>query len=294
MKRFHCCIALSVCTAALLAGCGDGRSPAEPSVVPTARSVSQFPAFALSGHVVDPAYRPIAGSRVEIATGPRTGTAEITDEDGSFTMDGLFTNPVTVRASKEGYHPETMIVPPPSVPVTRLVEGGRWEVQLYLAPAGPLPDLAGTYTMTITADNACTNFPDEARTRHYTATVFPAGRPGFFRGALSDARFAPVVPCPPASSGLSCTYNNIGFGNAGDYTRVSFTIIEQLGEHTYLVVSAGAGGSFGPTGITAPLAGSLQYCQTEPTQVDQGLFACPGGAYDTCESVSHHLTLARR
>jgi Carboxypeptidase regulatory-like domain len=290
MNRLHVCLAVCVCTAAWLAGCGDGKSPVQPSADPYA---SLFPAFALSGYVVDTAYRPIAGSRVEIVAGPRTGTVEITDEDGKFTMEGIFTNPVTVRASKDGYQPETRIVPPPRVPVTRLVEGGMWQVQLYLAPAGPLPDLAGTYTMTITADNTCTNFPAEARTRHYTATVVPGDRPGSFRGTLSDARFAQVVPCPPVP-GLSCMHNNIGMGNAGDYTWVGFSIIEQLGEHTYLVVSAGAGGSIGPAGGAAPLEGFLQYCETEPTQVDQGLSMCPADIYAPCESGRHQLTLAPR
>jgi hypothetical protein len=146
----------------------------------------------------------------------------------------------------------------------------------------------------VTADNACRNFPNEVRTRHYTATVLPSARPGFFRGVLSDARFAPIVPCPPGPTGLSCTHNNIGIGTGGDYTWVGFTIIEQLDEHAYLVVSAGAGGPFGPTGITAPLAGSLQYCRTEPTQVDQGVYACPADVDDTCESDHHQLTFARR
>jgi hypothetical protein len=280
-----------VCTAAWLAGCGDGKSPVQPSADPYA---SLFPAFALSGRVVDTAYRPIEGSRVEIVAGPRTGAVEVTDQNGRFAMEGLFTNPITVRASKDGYQSETRIIPPERVPVTRLVEGSRWDVQLYLAPAGPLPDLAGTYTMTITADKVCSNFPNEVRTRQYTATVVPTGPPGVFSGTLSDARFARLNPCPPAHTGLSCTHNNIALRSAGDYTWVGFSIIEQLDEHKYLVASAGAGGSFGPAGGTAPLEGFLQYCETEPTQVDQGLWVCPTEVDNTCESVIHQLTLARR
>src|SRR5262245_4824372 len=178
MRQHAIRIASCLCAVVWLAGCGDAQSPIQPSVNPY---VPLFPAFALSGTVVDTAYRPVAESRVEIIAGPRAGTVELTDQDGHFTMEGLFTNSVTLRASKDGYQPETTIMPPPNLPVTRFVEGGTWHAQLYLAPAGPLPDLAGTYTMTVTADNACMIIPAEARTRHYTAAVLPAGRPGFFR-----------------------------------------------------------------------------------------------------------------
>jgi hypothetical protein len=244
--------------------------------------------------VVDTAYRPVAGSQVEIVAGPRTGTIDITDEDGKFDMEGTFTSPVTVRASKDGYQPETRIIPPPRVPLTGFVEGGRWEAQFYLAPAGPLPDFAGTYSMTMAVDNACTNFPDEARRRQYTATVAAGARSGFFSGRLSDARFAPMVPCPPGPPGSSCTHNGISIGTAGDYTSVGISIIEQLDERTYLVVTAGAEGMLDPSGFSTPLAGYLQYCTTEPTLIDQGTWICPANGYNPCDSAGHSLTFVKR
>ncbi|HEX2462836.1 MAG TPA: hypothetical protein VHJ58_22055, partial [Vicinamibacterales bacterium] len=92
----------------------------------------------------------------------------------------------------------------------------------------------------------------------------------------------------------TCTYNRLGIGVAGDYAGINFGIVEQLGETTYLVFSAGAGGSFGPAGITAPLSGSVEYCPSEPAQIDQGTWACLGNAGVQCDSQDHQLTLVRR
>ena len=290
MKRHQAGAAVVLSAVVSLTGC-DGKSAVQPT---SSAGPPLVGLFSLSGRVVDPTYRPVADSRVEVVDGPRAGTVEVTNEAGQFILPGTFTSPITVRASKDGYLSETRVYPPPGHPVERLVEGGKWEAQFYLSPAGPLPDLAGTYSMTITADNACMDFPAEARTRRYTATVIPLGRPGFFLGSLSDARFAPMTPCPPGPPGRSCLHNGVSIGTAGDYTNVGFSIIEQLSDHTYLVASGGAGGFFGPTGITAPLAGYLQYCQTEPTLIDQGTWTCPSDGYDPCESVDHRLTLVRR
>ena len=57
-----------------------------------------------------------------------------------------------------------------------------------LQPHGQSANIAGLYTLTLTADSACTNLPDEARTRTYTATIVPGSRPTTFVGRLSDAQ----------------------------------------------------------------------------------------------------------
>jgi hypothetical protein len=272
----------------MLAGCGDGKSPTEPSP-----SAALFPAFGLSGRVVDPTYRPIAGSRVEIVDGPRAGTVEITDEDGHFTMEGFFTSPVTVRASKDGYQPETRIMPPPRLPPSQLVEGTGWQMQFYLAPLGPSAAIAGEYTLTITGDRVCTSFPAEMRSRTYTARIDPAGRSGFFTAILSDATFF-SEPCAPGRPPETCVHNRFGIGLAGDYSSIGGGVIEQLGDKGFLRFEGGAEGTFGPNGMAEPFRGSIIYCPVELTQIDQGTFAClaDGGAW--CEASTHQLTLTRR
>lgn len=82
---------------------------------------------------------------------------------------------ITVIASKDGYLSSSRTVPlspPDRVPPP--MEGERWETYFHLEPLGSFVDVAGVYTMTLTADRTCTNLPDEARTRAYTATIVPA------------------------------------------------------------------------------------------------------------------------
>jgi hypothetical protein len=278
-----------VAGALLFLGCGDGKSPVQPTP-PVAPELSTF---SLSGYVVDTAYRPLGGSNVQVVAGPRAGMATTTDEAGRFSMPGTFTGTVTVTASRDGYLPETRAIPPPNVPLPPLSEGGRWEAQFYLAPIGPSADIAGVYTLTFTADSACTNLPAVARTRSYTATIVPDSR-SHFHARLSDARFFSTSPCPPGRPPETCTYNQFGIGIAGDYAGIGIGIVEQLGEAGYLVFEAGAEGSFGAIGITAPLNGSVEYCPGEPYLIDQGDWACPGSAGVQCDSRNHQFALVRR
>ena len=150
------------------------------------------------------------------------------------------------------------------------------------------------YTLTLTADRACTNLPVEARTRTYTATVVPGGRSSYFLARLSDARFLSTVPCPPGRLPESCTYNQIGIGLAGDYASIGVGIVEQLDGTTSLVFGAGAEGSVGPMGITAPLYGQFLYRPGEPALIDQGTWGCVASAGVQCDSRNHQLTLVRR
>jgi hypothetical protein len=204
----------------------------------------------------------------------------------------MFTEPVTLTASRDGHHPETRTFPPPNTPVSRLVEGGSWHVQIYLAPLGPPADIAGVYTVTMSADSACSGLPPDTRSRTYTATVLPAGRSQFI-ATLSGARFH-SIPCPPGRPPETCTHNRIGIGLAGDYASIGIGIIEELGESGFLTFQAGAAGTVGPTGISAPLGGEVFYCPTEPVLIDQGTWWCPVDTGVGCDSRHHQLTLTRR
>jgi hypothetical protein len=243
--------------------------------------------------VVATAYRPVAGSQVEVVAGPRTGTIEITDEDGEFAMEGIFTNSITVRASKDGFQPETRIIPPPNLPPPPPVEGGEWEVQLILAPLGPSADIAGLHTLTMTADRSCSSLPSDLRTRTYTAMIDATSRPGFFRVRLSDATFY-SEPCPPGRAPDSCHHNQLAIGLAGDYASIRIGIVEQLHGTGYLAVLGGAAESFGPTGIRASLEGSFLFCPVAPTFDWNEGWVCEADGGHRCDSPSHHLTLQRR
>jgi hypothetical protein len=167
----------------------------------------------------------------------------------------------------------------------------------HLEPLTPSPNITGVYTLTLTADRACTKLPEQARTRTYTAAVVAGGRPSSFAVSLSDARFLPIAPCPPGPSPQTCTYSQFSIGLAGDHAGIPIDfVVEQLDETAYLIVSAGAGGRFGPGGISAPLDGYLEYCPSEPSQIDMvgGSWVCPGSGGVGCQSANHHVALIPR
>jgi hypothetical protein len=274
-------------------GCGDAKPPVEPTPTPAVPPTEEF---SLSGWVGDTASRPLGGSSVKVVDGPRAGTVVTTDEAGRFSMPGTFTGTVAVIASKDGYVAQTRTVPFPSVPhpPPPIGELGKWSIAVYLEPLGSSLNIAGLYTLTMTADSACTNLPIEARTRTYTATVVPTASSRFV-ATLSDAGFLSPTPwCNAGPPGLSCSYNTVGIGIAGDFASIGSGIVEQLGETTYLWIGAGSQASFGPTGITAPLSGTFLYCPSEPFLIDQGTWACRANDGVQCDSENHQLTLVRR
>jgi carboxypeptidase family protein len=270
-------------------GCGDVQLPVQPTPSPEL-------SFSLSGQVTDTANRPLNGSRVAVVDGPRAGTLATTDEAGRFSMPGIFTGTITVTASKDGYVSQTRPIPPRIPPGLSPPPGEvmSWSTGFQLEPLGPSLNIAGEYTLTVTADTACTDLPDEASTRIYTATIASTSASSRFVATLNDARFLSPTPwCNVGPPELSCSYNTVGIGLAGDLASVSSGIVEQLGDTTYLWVGAGTQASFGPTGITASLSGSFLYCPaSEPFLIDQGTWACRDGVQ--CDSENHRLTLVRR
>src|SRR2546425_8845259 len=84
-------------------GCNNDKVAIQPTptpsrVEPTAREAS------VVGNVIDTAYRPLGGVRVEVADGPRAGTFASTDDTGRFSMPGtFFPGSMTLAASKDGY-----------------------------------------------------------------------------------------------------------------------------------------------------------------------------------------------
>jgi hypothetical protein len=274
-------------------GCDNAQLPVQPTLSLPAPTL---PEFRLSGSVRDTASRSLGGSRVEIVAGPNAGTFTTTNEHGRFSMPGSFTGVVTVRASKDGYTPETMTVPSPRA-LDRLPATGGWDwsMSFDLAPLGPSANLAGMHTLTLTADRACTTLPQEARTRTYTATITPGFRSTSFNATLSDARF-PTFPClgRPADS---CVHNQFGIGIAGDFANMSVGIVEQLNETAYLAIEGGVAASFGASGITAPFSANFLYCPTKPEWTSGEYWACPadGGVQAVeCNSGRHQLALLRR
>lgn len=275
-------------------GCDNAQLPAQPTAP---LPVPSLPEFRLSGSVQDTASRPLSAARVEVIAGPNAGTAATTDERGRFRMPESFTGVITVRASKDGYAPETSTIPSPRA-LERLPAGGasNWDMTFDLAPLGPSVDLAGLYTLTLTADRACSNnLPEAARLRTYTATISQGFRSTSFNAVLSDARFPSILPCVGRPE--FCFRNQFGIGVAGNFADIWITIVEQLADAAYLAIDGWVKNSFGPSGLSAPLVASFVFCPTMPEFTAGEYWACPtrsdvqGGE---CNSDRHQIALQRR
>lgn len=205
-------------------------------------------------------------------------------------MPGAFSGQVAVTASKEGYLSQTRSFPFPGA-LTHQVDGVSFAFQLELL--GPTANVAGEYTLTLTADSACTGLPLEARRRAYAATVVQPGANRFhFPVSLNEGRFL---------SGR----NRVSVSVAGDFARFVIAvsidgqsdsnagIVEQIGDAAYLAIDAGAEGTFGASGIATSLSGSFEYCPGEAAIIGER-YQCLAKAPVSCSSPHHQLTLIRR
>jgi hypothetical protein len=106
----------------------------------------------------------LAGATVEIVVESQTVASTTSDADGHVVLSGSFAAPVTCRASKAGYVTESEFAhaQPPS-------SNGSVAFTLPLAPTVKI--VTGDYTLTFVADSACTDLPDDVRTRTYAATI---------------------------------------------------------------------------------------------------------------------------
>ena len=228
----------------------------------------------------------MAGVRVEVLNGPEMGMELTSDVNGAFSYTGTFPGTVSIRASKDGYAPATQ--------PARLAASMAW-VFFQLAPLAPPVQVAGDYTLTITADSACAGLPDDVRTRTYAATVRPgtnASAPPntYFDGAVSGAQFAPFA-------------NIFWVGVAGDYVAVSTegegpTIVEQVGPNRYVAYLGSAGASVGNPAVstlTAPFNGVIEYCELK-SAIGTFYDCSPALAAvrEQCTSKNNQLILTRR
>src|SRR5678815_3248865 len=126
-------------------------------------------------------------------------------------------------------------------------------------------NLAGDYTLTLVADGACAQLPDEARTRTYAATVTQEPNSIYrpdntaFSVALSGSEFV------DSRRGFS-------IGVAGNDVGIWVSdprIVERLGANTYLAIEgeARATASAPVSTIQAAFAGAIEYCESSATLV---------------------------
>jgi hypothetical protein len=294
-----------------LAGCGSGSSSSSsPALTPLSSSavvpVGSPTVSSISGFVSDSGFRPLARARVEVLDGPQAGTSAIADASGQVSLSGTFDSATRFRASSDGHVSATQTWNC-SIGAIGCPTNGRPWLGFYLAVLASPVNIAGNYTLTITADTACVGLPGDARTRTYAATITPG------------ARFSPNSP-PGTAFHLTVTgalflgtLNGFDIGVAGDYVDFFLDgghdppVVEQLAVNTYLALSGNAAASIGtPPGstISAPLEGWIDYC-VMPSAMSSG-YNCgtsnttgdpiPGAAVTRahCESNHHRLILTRQ
>jgi hypothetical protein len=271
-----------------LVGCGDRHGASVPSA-PSA-VLPQSGVTAVRGVLIDTAFRPLAGGRVEVIDGPETGKSATADGSGWFSLSGRFDDTTRFRATKEGHVAATETLLPncascPGAPT-------RW-ISFYLGGLTPPVSIAGDYTLTFIADRACAGLPDELRTRSFTVTITPRSDPRI----PADTLFNATV------SGASFLENRNGFpiGVAGDLIAFQLEdhgpyLVEQVAPNTYLAFDGRAEATVGTSGlstISTSFDGLIEYCAL--TSPMGSLYSCgqaPG--VGQCFSRNHRLILTRR
>jgi Carboxypeptidase regulatory-like domain len=235
----------------------------------------------LSGRVVDYVYRGITDVRVEVVGGSGIGVVAMTNASGDYALPGVFSGPVTVQASKAGYVSQTL-----TFDVHPQDNTGRYTLGFILDT--PSENLSGDYTVTITADPACSELPPETRRRTYAATATPStGMPNTYNVVLSGASFSP-------------SYDRMFAVVSGDAVMFSIdpysgmVVTEQLTPTTALAVSGFSSvGAIGGRSISGSFGGQIDYCpDVLGPQATFPYFRC--GTPVHCASSGHTLTVTRR
>lgn len=302
-----------------LVGCsGSGSAPSSSPSFPSAPSrllqtgqslppvipPQPPPVTGISGFVLDTGFRPLGGATVTVVDGPRAGTSTTADAGGQFSLAGAFDNTTRFRAMKEGHVTATQTWSC-SVPSCPDAMGSRPWLGFYLASLGQPVSLTGDYTLTLIADSACTDIPDEFRTRTYSATITPSTTPNTPIGTSFTAM--------ATGAAFLGTHTSFLIGVVQDYVDLwlhgghDAALVEQLGPNTYLAFSGNAKASVGASpvsNLTTSFEGWIDYCVMK-APMGAG-YNCgtsnttgepiPGLAmtYAHCESTNHRLILRRR
>jgi hypothetical protein len=196
--------------------------------------------------VHDTAWRPIADVRVEVVDGPGLGVFAVTDASGIYALSAVFSDTIAVRASKDGYVTLTKTFPP-----SRPWPPGQYNLSFSsMELSSPSVNMEGDYTLTFTADRACTELPVAARTRTYQAAITPNSYyPNRYDVGLGGAT-------------LLGRYNSFGVGVAGSFARFvisydpgsdDFGIVEELTPSTSVAIVGEADASVGASSFSASL-----------------------------------------
>lgn len=268
----------------ILAGCNDSpigsmSSPTQPSSVVTPPAGPQT-----IGLVTDSAFRPLAGARVDVLDGPQAGASALTDTTGTFRFTAVFDAGTRFRATKEGHVTAT---------ATRATNCPFCEIRFRLALDRPSIDLTGQYTLTLAADNTCTEPTGNLRSRTYAATVVRLALPDL----PANTAFAVTLGDPS----VLAEYNHFSIHTAGDYVTFFFenggpALVEQTADTSFLAFRGSGGAAVGSPSvstISTTFNGWIHHCTLASDVFSwNGCDIAPGHA--GCLSKNNRLTFTRR
>lgn len=147
----------------------------------------------------------------------------------AYALPGGFSGTITVRASKDGY-----------ISVTKSYQTaypGWQDLSFSLELSTPSVNIAGNYTLTLTADNACTELPEPARSRTYAAAIVPSPTlPNQYEAVLSGATFYPSALNDRLGIGVAGSFANI---QVGIWWDSGVGIAEELAPSTFVSIAGG-------------------------------------------------------
>ncbi|HKW02567.1 MAG TPA: carboxypeptidase-like regulatory domain-containing protein [Vicinamibacterales bacterium] len=258
----------------LLGACNDPMPPSSPSPTPSP-TLAAAPTPRFVGSVQDAAGAPVAQAQVEIVDGPQQGQSAITDASGLFSIQPVPPSPVMLHASKPGYLEQHIRLP-------TVVSGVTFQLD---SLAGPF-HVYGEFELRLDANPACTQLPDVARSRTYSASMWSPQRlaAGTLRGGDFVVGLGGEVP----------DWNVVIADDRADPVTISFGeggIWEHLTPQADLLIFGDARGTAGAETFAWPLVGSFVYCADAERGHD--FLACKVPQI-TCRSTSHRLTLTRK
>lgn len=280
-----------LCVAFLATTCGGREPSSSSSTAPSPIALTASTVSSISGFVEDTGFRPLAGARVVVVGGPQAGAAAIADASGQFSLAGTFDGTTRFRATKDGYLAAEQTWNCSVGPGSCSDTGARPWLGFYLAAPTPPVSLAGEYTVTFVADNACVDLPAEARTRTYTLSVTPASAPNVPAGTSYTATAGGAT--------FLGSLNNFPIGVSGDYADLWLhgghdpALVEQIRPGTYLAISGNAATALAtsPVNVSTAFDGWIEYCAMPgPMGANYSCRTSP----THCESAGHRVTLTRR
>jgi hypothetical protein len=246
----------------LAVGCGDQRSPSTTWPAPASEATHH-----IVGTVFDKPGHPLAGAVVTILDGPLVGTTSRTDDGGRFELKGYVAGRTTLRASRDGFQPQTQ-----TVVWQPLALGAIVGVPFWLESVESLIGLEpGTYTLAVTfdlatartwkerPDTSCAGFPVALAARSYRAEITWAPQPHFFTHSVTaedpTLRWRDLF-------GFYVSGSYVGFRMEGG---VGAGLYEEFPGFRYLEI----GGETKPTepairsgsSISIPFTGAMSYCR---------------------------------